>query len=198
MTRRKTLIAAGAAVIASKAVAQTPKRAHFAAEDDIYLLKSPDLKNGQGKPGDFDFLTGEWRIKWTMRDTKSPEGVVVYDSEATVIPRLKGVGSLEELRTPSRNYMGMGLRFLDLETKIWNDIFVNAKSALIVTPGQAGYFIDGVGIFELYETIDGKQTVTRGVWDKITKNSCRWYQGFSEDNGKTWAVDGYMHWTRVS
>jgi hypothetical protein len=42
---------------------------------------------------------------------------------------LAGVGSVEELRIPARNFSGMGLRLLDLEKKVWADHWVNANGA---------------------------------------------------------------------
>lgn len=91
----------------------------------------------------------------------------------------------------------MGLRLLDVEKRIWNDHWVNAKSGVVVVPGQQGVFRDGVGTFTSEETVDGVHYIYRGVWDEITPSSCRWSQGMSTDEGKTWADSWYMRWTRV-
>ena len=37
----------------------------------------------------------------------------------------------------------------------------------------------------------------RGVWDRITRTSCRWHQAVSRDGGNTWDVNWWMDWTRV-
>ena len=37
-----------------------------------------------------------------------------------------------------------------------------------------------------------------GLWDQITKTSCRWRQMASEDGGATWSENWIMHWTRVA
>ena len=57
-----------------------------------------------GEPGDFDFLTGEWRIH--NRSLVNGEWLE-YPGEATVHAILAGVGSVEELRIPARNFSGM-------------------------------------------------------------------------------------------
>jgi hypothetical protein len=152
-----------------------------------------------GKPGDFDFLTGEWRIHNKFREG---EKWIEFPGEATVVSILAGVASIEELRIPARGFSGMGLRLLDVEKKIWSDHFVNAKSGVVAVPGQLGVFEDGVGTFlsegEGGADGNGDPELYRGVWDRITPKSCRWFQGTSRDGGKTWDDNWFMDWTRIS
>ncbi|OYT90897.1 MAG: hypothetical protein CFE43_16110 [Burkholderiales bacterium PBB3] len=42
-----------------------------------------------------------------------------------------------------------------------------------------------------------KPMVYRGVWDRITPRSCRWYQASSADAGQTWQQSWTMDWSRV-
>lgn len=147
----------------------------------------------QGNPGDFDFLTGEWRIHNRFRENGT---WIEFPGEATVMPVMGGVGSVEDLRIPARNFFGMGLRLLDANTRIWSDHFVNKRSGVVAVPGQTGGFVDGVGTF-LSEDRDGDTVVWyRGVWDRITPTTCRWYQSASRDLGATWDDSWYMDWTR--
>jgi hypothetical protein len=120
-----------------------------------------------------------------------------FEGEATRFTILAGVGSVEELRIPSRNFSGMGLRLLDVENQVWNDFWVNAKSGVLTTPGQTGSFENGVGTFGADDTDDGKPIKVKGVWDKITPTSWRWWQAVSWDDGKTWEENWVMEWTRV-
>jgi hypothetical protein len=147
-----------------------------------------------GKPGDFDFLSGEWRIK--NRRRKGAEWDE-FDSEATVHGILKGVVSVEELRIPARNFSGMGLRALDIERKLWADFWVNAKSGVVGSTPSWGSFTNGVGTWDADDVEDGKPVIYRGQWDQITPTSCRWFQAASHDDGKTWKESWVMHWTRV-
>lgn len=71
-----------------------------------------------GKPGDFDFLTGEWRIHNRMIKPGTKTEWIEFPGEATVYRILDGVGSVEELRIPARQFSGMGLRLLDVEKRI--------------------------------------------------------------------------------
>lgn len=147
-----------------------------------------------GKPGDFDFLTGEWRIANRFLEK---EKWIEFPGEATVFGILKGICSVEELRIPARNFSGTGIRLLDVEKRIWNDHWVNAKSGVVSVPGQQGVFENGAGTFTSEDTVDGVRMIYRGVWDRITPKSCRWRQGWTNDGGKNWTETWFMDWTRV-
>lgn len=149
----------------------------------------------RGKPGEFDFLTGQWRI---ANRRKLPDGRWdEYPGEATCWSILGGVISVEELRIPARQFSGMGLRTLDLAKGVWSDYWVNAQSGVLGEAGLVGGFEDGVGRFDAEEVVDGRTVRYRGQWDRITPNSCRWQQLSSKDGGATWELHWAMDWTRV-
>ena len=147
-----------------------------------------------GKPGDFDFLSGNWKIKNRQRKGAAWDE---FESEATVHGILGGVASVEELRIPARKFSGMGLRLLDVERKLWADYWVNAKSGVLTPPPAWGSFTNGVGTWDSDDMEDGKPVIYRGQWDLITPTSCRWFQASSRDDGKTWEESWIMHWTRA-
>ena len=150
-----------------------------------------------GKPGDFDFLTGSWTIKNRQLKNRKTDEWDVFNGESTCWSILGGVASIEELRIPERHFSGMGLRVLDMEKKVWADYWMNSKSGVLGAAGVPGSFENGAGIFESEETEGDKTTTFRGVWDRITKNSCRWHQASSADGGKTWETSWSMDWTRA-
>lgn len=88
----------------------------------VALAVRPELTMAEeatpGKPGDFDFLSGSWNI--SHRRLKGKEWDE-FKGEATCWSILGGVGSVEELRIPARDFAGMGLRLLDVEKRIWSD-----------------------------------------------------------------------------
>lgn len=149
-----------------------------------------------GKPGDFDFLTGEWRIAHRRRPP-GREDWDRFDGEATCWSLLGGAGHVEELRIPSRGFSGMGLRLLDLDKRLWHDFWVNGKSGVLAPPGMTGHFEAGVATFTAEESDAGKPIVIRGVWDRITASSCRWHQAVSRDGGATWEENWFMDWRRA-
>jgi hypothetical protein len=148
-----------------------------------------------GKPGEFDFLAGEWKI--AHRRLKAPGQWDAFGGEATCWTILGGVGSVEELRIPARDFSGMGLRLLDLETRVWSDYWVNAKSGVLGEAGLKGGFVDGDGVFIADDEDAGKPIKVRGLWDEITGRSHRWSQATSRDGGRTWEDTWVMRWTRA-
>lgn len=149
-------------------------------------------RSGTGKPGDFDFLSGNW----TIRNNRLKGGKWdQFDGEATVVGILGGVASVEELRIPSRNFSGMGLRILDLERKSWADYWCNGGNG-VLTPATWGGFSNGAGTWDAQETEEGKPVIVRGVWDQVTPISCRWRQLLSRDGGVLWEENWIMHWQR--
>ena len=143
-----------------------------------------------GKPGDFDFLTGTWRIaNRRLIDKQWDE----FDGEATVHALLGGSASVEELRIPARGFSGMAVRLLDVERKLWADHWISSKNGVMDTMPGWGSFVNGTGC---WDTQDGA-TITRGIWDQITPHSCRWRQMRSSDSGRTWTENWIMHWLRL-
>ena len=183
--QRRTMLQITAGFAAAGAAAVTTSQAATVAKA---LAPAPT-----GKPGDFDFLSGEWRIK--NRQFKNGT-VEEFDGEATVHGILAGVGSVEELRIPARNFSGMGLRLLDVERRLWADHWVNARSGVLTPPPAWGSFVAGVGTWDSDDSDDAGPVIFRGVWDQITPTSCRWYQAASRDGGKSWQESWVMHWTR--
>ncbi|BCW89594.1 hypothetical protein sos41_27600 [Alphaproteobacteria bacterium SO-S41] len=181
---RRTLLQATAALAAASALGLGPSAA---------AVPNPT----PGKPGDFDFLAGNWAIKHKRLKTAHTQDWDEFEGEATCWTILGGVASIEELRIPARDFSGMGLRLLDVTAKVWTDFWVNGKSGVLTPPGMTGSFENGEGIFSADDMDGDKPIKVKGVWDRITPASCRWYQAVSWDDGKTWEENWLMDWTKV-
>lgn len=187
--RRRLLEAAAAAAV-------LPAAATAAEEPVIDPVPPLPERPTPGRPGDFDFLAGEWRIRHWRR----PSGAAEWDrfeGEATCWTILGGGGSVEELRIPARKFSGMGLRLLDVERGVWSDFWVNARSGVLASPGQAGSFENGVGLFVSDDDDGGRPMKYAGIWDRISRDGCRWRQVNSADGGRTWTHDWIMLWRRA-
>lgn len=195
-SRRRLLQSAAALAVAGGASATFAKDAEPDAEPPT--AKPSNVPTPPtGKPGEFDFLTGEWRIRNRRKVDMTKDDWDEFDGEATCFSILGGRVSVEELRIPTRDFAGMGLRALDAELGIWHDVWMNAKSGKIVGPGMPGGFKDNVGTFLVEEADGDALMLVRGQWDNISATTCRWEQAISKDGGKTWLVNWAMDWTRV-
>ncbi|MBY0573259.1 MAG: hypothetical protein K2P84_06225 [Undibacterium sp.] len=147
--------------------------------------------------GEFNFLSGNWKILNRQLTSSNPEVWDRFEGEASCWSILNGTASIEELRIPARNFSGMGLRILNKEKQVWSDFWMNAKNGILLTPATEAYFHEGRGVF-VSEEIDGDQTIlVRGVWDRISDKTCRWEQATSRDGGNTWQPNWLMDWTRI-
>ena len=151
----------------------------------------------EGKLGEFNFLAGEWKINNRRRKEAGKDEWDTFEGEASCYTILNGGGSVEDLRIPARGFFGMGLRLLDIQKKVWNDYWVSGKNGELSVPGQTGTFENGVGTFQADDMDGDRKIKVKGVWDKITPTSCRWYQAVSWDDGKTWEENWSMDWTRT-
>jgi len=156
---------------------------------------SPLKRPPPGKPGDFAFLDGAWNI--ANRRLTAPGKWDEFPGQSVCHTIMGGVGSVEDLRIPARDFAGLGLRLLDVEKAVWVDHWVNARSGVMSLPGTAGGFADGVGTFSSEDEDAGKPIVATGIWDEITETGCRWRQAVSRDAGRTWEETWIMHWTRA-
>lgn len=190
--QRRHLLQLGASLAAAGSGSSAMASASSAGRPD--QGGSPKPPSPTGRPGDFDFLRGEWRIQNRQLDK---HGVwQQFEGEASVYAILAGIGSVEELRIPSRQFSGMGLRLLDVERKLWADHWVNARSGVLTPPPAWGSFVDGVGIWDSQEQDGDSLIIDRGIWDQITPQSCRWTQTRSRDGGRSWQDNWVMHWQR--
>jgi hypothetical protein len=129
-----------------------------------------------GQAGDFDFLAGHWRIRH-RRLVSQEDGSSHWDEfegEASCWSVLGGAASIEELRIPARGFSGMGIRLLDVQKARWADFWVCGRTGVLVPEPMWGGFVDGVGTFNAEDKDDQGPMQVRGVWDRITPQSCRW------------------------
>jgi len=187
---RRLVLSASAALGVTALMGETLVNDAFAQPAPGYLDPA-----SPGKPGDFDFLQGNWQI--AHQRLLKPGEWDRFSGEATCWSILGGVASIEELRIPARDFSGMGLRTLDMKTLVWSDYWMNAKWGVIGSEGVKGGFVRGDGVF-LSDDVDGDVAIkVIGLWDRITPTSCRWRQCVSRDGAKTWAWNWIMDWTRA-
>jgi hypothetical protein len=150
-------------------------------------------RNGQH---DFDFLFGRWKVHLQR---KVPGADRWTESDGYGIDRKiwGGRANLDEFLSESPNDVErLTVRTYNGATHLWSVYWASSRDG-ILSSAQVGKFDHGQGEFYTQDNSDGKGTLLRSVWSKITPTSAHLEQAFSEDGGKSWKVNSISDMMRV-
>lgn len=149
---------------------------------------------------DFDFEIGTWKthLRRLLRPLTGSTTWVEYDGTTVVRKVWDGRANLVELKVdgPAGHFEGLSLRLYNPQSRQWSLNFANVNDGTLSTP-TIGEFKDGRGEFYDQETYNGRAVLVRFVITKVTEDSYRFEQAFSDDGGKTWEVNWIAVDTRV-
>jgi hypothetical protein len=95
-----------------------------------------------------------------------------------------------------RHIEGLTLRLYDQRARQWRLYWANSRVGRL-DPPQIGEFRDGHGDFYTTDTINGKTTLIRYDWSRMTSGTPHFEQAFSADGGKSWEVTWITDQTRT-
>jgi hypothetical protein len=102
-----------------------------------------------------------------------------------------------ELDSAAGGHMeGLTLRLYDRGAQQWRLYWANSRIGRL-DPPQIGDFRNGRGDFYTTDTINGKTTLIRFDWTRMTSGTPHFEQAFSPDGGKTWEVNWITNQTRT-
>lgn len=160
----------------------------------------PDSSGMRDGQHDFDFEIGTWKTKLKrMVDPLSGSQTWVEYEGTTVVKKVfDGMANLVELTAdgPAGHFKGLSLRLYNPRAHQWSLNFANMKNGVMTTP-TIGEFKNGRGEFYSQETLNGRAILVKFVISKITADSCRFEQSFSDDGGKTWELNWIAVDTRL-
>ncbi|MCU1298915.1 MAG: hypothetical protein JWO91_3193 [Acidobacteriaceae bacterium] len=166
-------------------------------ESSKSLQHTPAERDGQH---DFDFEIGTWKthLKRLLHPLTGSATWVEYDGTTVVHKVWNGRANLLELQAdgPGGHFEGLNLRLYNPQSHQWSLNFSNSNGGTLSQP-TIGEFKDGRGEFFDQETLNGRAIYVRFVISRITPDSCRFEQAFSDDGGKTWEVNWIATDTRV-
>ncbi|HEU5459255.1 MAG TPA: hypothetical protein VFU83_02125 [Pyrinomonadaceae bacterium] len=149
---------------------------------------------------DFDFEIGTWKthLRRLVRPLTGSTTWVEYEGTSVVRKVWNGRANLLELKAsgPAGSFEGLSLRLYNPQSRQWSLNFANINDGVLVQP-TIGEFKDGRGEFYNQEKYNGHAILVRFVITKITDDSYRFEQAFSDDGGKTWEVNWIAVDTRV-
>jgi len=149
---------------------------------------------------DFDWEIGNWKtqLKRLQRPLSGSTTWVEYEGTTVVRKVLDGRANLVELKVdgPAGHFEGMSLRLYNPQARQWSLNYANVSDGTLTTP-SIGEFKDGRGEFYNQDRYNERAILVRFVITKITNDSYRFEQAFSDDGGKTWEVNWIAIDTRV-
>jgi hypothetical protein len=159
----------------------------------------PPAKERDGQH-DFDFEIGAWKthLSRLLHPLTGSTTWVEYEGTTVVRKVWNGRANLVELEVdgPAGHIEGLSLRLYNPQSRQWSLNFANSSGGGLSQP-TIGEFKNGRGEFFDQETLNGRAILVRFVVSKITPDSYRFEQAFSDDGGKTWELNWIAIDTRV-
>jgi len=188
-----------ASILAASIVLGCHPRAATPEASSALALCRPPAATGDHQH-DFDFEFGRWTAKLSrrLRPLTGSNEWVAYEGTSVVHPLWQGRSNVGELDVtgPAGHIEGLTLRLYDPTARRWTVRFANSRDGDL-TPGLVGGFTDGRGEFMDQEVMDGKPICVRFVFSEMTRDTFRFEQAFSADEGRTWEVNWVSTFTRV-
>jgi hypothetical protein len=149
---------------------------------------------------DFDWETGTWKteLRRLAKPLSGSSEWVQYSGTTVVRKVLDGRANLVELRVKGAagQIEGVSLRLYNPQAKQWSLNFASVRNGVMTQPVYGG-FRDGRGEFFGQDSLDGRAIFVRFVISKVTDESWRFEQAYSEDGGRTWETNWIATDTRV-
>jgi hypothetical protein len=144
---------------------------------------------------DFDFLLGSWNVANRMlrRRLAGSDDWEEFAATAVVRPILDGLGNEDVFRTElDGGFVGMSFRFFDPEKRRWSIYWADSRRPGELDPPVVGCFEGDLGVFHGEDVHRGRPVLVRFTWSRVTTESPRWEQAFSDDGGRTWETNWVM------
>lgn len=149
---------------------------------------------------EFDFEFGNWKteVRRLAEPLSGKQEWVTYSGTTVVRPLLGGRSNVAELAIEgaSGRMAGVSLRLYDPPTKQWSLNYASLRNGALTAP-LVGGFRDGRGEFHGRDELDGRAIRVRFVISEVTRDSARFEQAFSADDGRTWEVNWIATDTRI-
>jgi hypothetical protein len=149
---------------------------------------------------DFDGEIGTWKtqLRRLAKPLSGSNEWVEYTGSSMVKKVLDGRANLVELHVegPAGKIEGVALRLYNPQAKQWSLNYASVRNGAMTQPVY-GSFRDGRGEFFGQDSLDGRMILVRFVISKITNDSWRFEQAYSEDGGRTWETNWIAVDTRV-
>jgi hypothetical protein len=154
---------------------------------------------------DFDFIFGHWRVlNRKLVDVTDPacDQWVEFDAVSDVSPILFGFGHIDRMKVAApadggAPFEGFTLRLFDPSDQTWRIWWSSTRAPGVLDTPVVGRFDGSHGVFDASDTIGGRHALVRFEWLVDQPHGPVWQQSFSYDDGRTWAMNWQMLFTKA-
>lgn len=151
-----------------------------------------------GRPHDFDFLCGAWRVD-NRRLRRRLAGCTEWDrfeARHQGFSLLGGILSVDEM--VAEPLAGSAVRVLDLAQRRWAIHWVARGGGVLLPPVHGGWHGDR-GEFFGDDTDEGRPVRVRFTWQRFGPDAARWTQAFAPAEApQAWEDNWVMEFSRVA
>lgn len=167
-------------------------------------VAAPTFASMTSSQHDFDFIFGRWCVhNRKLVDVTDPDcdRWVEFDAVSDVSPILSGIGHVDNMTVAApadggAPFEGFTLRLFDPHDQTWRIWWSSTRAPGVLDTPVVGRFDGSRGVFEASDTIGGRPVVVRFEWLADHPDRPQWQQSFSYDDGKTWALNWVMVFTK--
>ena len=133
-----------------------------------------------GRPHDFDFLVGRWRIanRRLRQRHAGCDDWIAFDATHQAWSHLGGLVSVDDNVFPDLATGGLSFRALDLAAQQWHIHWVSSRDGRVSPPVVGGWNGDR-GVFAGDDEDDGRPVRVRFLWERLGPDRARWSQDFA-------------------
>ena len=175
------------------------------------LINARINKNGElvitpsenSSKSDFDFYVGKWNVRNRKLKSRLNHSTDWLEYEGTDQDKkiINGIGHINNYATTidGKIFQGISLTLFNPKTRLWSIYRANSNSGTLDFDNPlVGSFEGDIGTFYAQKTYNDKPVITMVKWDKTDPDRVIRSQAFSEDDGKTWEWNWFMHENRIN
>ncbi len=169
-------------------------KVNFDTKGELIITASPNSSKH-----DFDFYEGKWKLhnrKLKSRLDNCSEWIE-FESTQEMYRVLNGIGNIDNYLATFDGvpFEGMSIRLFNPNTRLWSIYWADSNEGKL-DPPVLGSFDNSIAHFFTKDVFKEQEIVVVFRWDVRDKEKPVWSQAFSEDKGKTWEWNWYMHFSK--
>ncbi|MGH1363379.1 MAG: hypothetical protein ACRBF0_07475 [Calditrichia bacterium] len=150
----------------------------------LVFAQTPQKPCSDARASQFDFWIGEWELSWAGGQAGTPEGQT-GSARNHITKNLGGCTIEENFSFADSSFIGRSWSVFNAQTEHWQQTWVDNSGAYLLFTG--GYEDGKMELRSAVKERNGKQVVSRMIFENITADAFDWNWQRSLDGGQTWS-----------